>query len=164
MKANDDRGRPLDSAFTVRAARDGSGWVVRMESRSGRKGGPNARNSDYMAFLQVLLERMASLRASLEDVQVVSQRAQHLTAEERRVHVQGHDYPISLGTISDFPTLARRVAAGQRAAGKPGAVPSANPTIGALKRIDLQLWVLVLRGDASITDQHAVSSHYSTRY
>ncbi|WP_223749135.1 hypothetical protein [Myxococcus sp. XM-1-1-1] len=109
-------GVELDATFHVEPF-EGKASVV-FESSGG-----GTRNTDYRQGLEVLLERLRNLGASLVDAALASRDTVSLTPDERRLALRGRAYPIVLGAESDIPALRRALSAAQALVGRaPGAI------------------------------------------
>jgi hypothetical protein len=127
----EDDGRPADATFLVE--RSGSGITMVMESRGGRQSRADTRNPEYGKGLELLLRRLRDRGARIEDALVESVATRRLSAEERRLAVEGRAYPIE---IDDPVDLQKRLGAAQSRVGrKAGAKGSGNRT----KRLRLHL-------------------------
>lgn len=126
-----DDGSPLNSSFAVEETP--AGLTVVIESRGGTRGEPDARNLDYGRGFELILRRLQEQGAAIVDATVDSRATQHLSADERRLAIEGKPYPI---TIEDAEDLQRRMGAAQARVGRePGARGSGNRT----KRVRLVL-------------------------
>lgn len=83
-----------------------------VESRGGAKGSNQVRNPDYNEALEVLLERMGALGASLDDALIVSEKALRLypRAADRRLALE---FPISLVQVESFESLRLEICRSQ---------------------------------------------------
>src|SRR5438270_2564463 len=102
----------LDAAFTVD---DNAGQLtLTIESRSGARGSPTARNPDYDPALELLLARLGALRARIVDAQVFSTAAlrDYPDPERRRLEVAG-GYPVEVA-LHEPLELRREFARAQR--------------------------------------------------
>lgn len=125
MQVFNEYGAALNATATIELRGDGFDVVV--ASRSGKKEGPNARNPDYELLVETLLRRAGTLGAALASAQVESDDTEHLPLEERLLTMPGRDYPVDLGTISDFRNLRVSLCRPQGAIGRrPGATGPGN--------------------------------------
>ncbi len=122
----DNDGAELDATFHVE--RQKGDLTMLYESRGGRKGGSDARNVDYNPGLRLLLERLGAMGATLRDVLVDSRNTRHKPVEERRVEIDGFDYPIDLRAVPDTKKLRIAIGRGQARVGRdPDAKGGGNP-------------------------------------
>ena len=70
MKIQDSKGIELDATFAVERIDDQT--TILLESRGGGKNAPNERNRDYAQGLELLLLRLQSLQAVVNQVLVES--------------------------------------------------------------------------------------------
>ena len=84
---------------------------VILESRSGARGSERERNPDYLPALTLLLERLATLAASIDDMQVVSRPALALPEDQRRLPF---DFPVVLSARTNVESLRTRITESQR--------------------------------------------------
>ena len=135
MNIRDESGRIMDAVATI--IFDGT-YRLTIESRGGD------RNKDYIPAFRLLLVRLAKLQAVLTDAVVDSKVARALPPDLRRIHLDGHPFPISLVDGDDAAEIARqlrRVSA--NVAREPGAEGSGNTT----KRCTLSFTVPQFEGD-----------------
>lgn len=83
MHPYSDEGSPIAAAFSVET--DADYFAVILESRSGPSRGTPARNPEYNIALQLLLVRLAGLKATLIDAFVDSTVARKLPKPARRI-------------------------------------------------------------------------------
>jgi len=134
-------GKPLDATF--RLERLGNTMTIVFESRGGTRGSAAERNVDYNQGLELLLARLKRLEIAIADVQVESKTTANLAPEERRVHVEGEDFPIM---VTDATALRRKLSAAQARVGRAeGAKGGGNQT----KRIRIYLTEASTRFSAS---------------
>lgn len=134
MYAEDDDGRRLDAQYRVE--REGDWVAVILESRSGGDGSRNARNVQYNPVLELLLNRLKTLGAVLEDALVDSAHTQRLGLPEDKRRLT--DGPLRLSEQADIAQLRKRLT---RRQGPIGQRPNARPDGNATKRIRLRLTV-----------------------
>lgn len=135
MQVIDGSGKLLDAIYFVEPA--GAYTDLIMESRGGSSGGRPARNVDYNPALTLLLERLASIEATLQDAWVDSQKTQRfrIPEEERRIIA----VPVLLHEVGDLDAFRIRMCRAQAdIAIASGAEQGGNRT----KRIRLRLAVL----------------------
>lgn len=102
-------GGPLDAHFRVEAA--DSRFFIVFASSGGARDNPNARNRDYAEGIELVLGRLAQMRAVVTDVLVDSRPARRLPEADRRVHV---GCPIHLDGTTDLAFLRLAITRGQR--------------------------------------------------
>ena len=106
MLIQEDGGAPLRASLDVKVEDDGRRVAVEIHSAGGRGDAPGVtRNPDYPAALTLLLRRLGSLNATLDDAMVTSPRALSLPEAERRVHPKPWSLPVTLGAVEDFGSL-----------------------------------------------------------
>jgi len=138
----------LDATFVVETL-DGRPTIV-IESAGGTRGTMNARNTDYVQGLDLVLERLAQSRVVLVDAYVDSTTTAALQIAERRLDVGG-PLPVSLAE-TDLPALRRRVIQSMAQIGRaPGAQSGGG---NQRKRIRLVLDVVGMT-DAQLADRLA---------
>ncbi|WP_422754924.1 hypothetical protein [Micromonospora sp. WMMD708] len=128
----DDRGQVLDAEFSVEP--DGNHLAVILESMSGRATGRAARNTDYRAALELILQRLKDHRAVIETAIVDSQRTQLLPESSRSLISE----PVRLVDVPDPHRLRRRLTNAQTTIGQ---APTAQRPGNSTKRIRLRLSV-----------------------
>ncbi|MGW4928618.1 hypothetical protein ACWEOH_05625 [Agromyces sp. NPDC004153] len=128
MRPYSDDGVAVDARFIVEA--DGNQFAVTLESRGGASKGSAARNPEYNVALDLLLARLAGLRAELVDALVDSASARRLSDFDRRII----DGPLSLDRLTDLNQV--RVLLGKSAAAVDRA-PNASGEGNRTKRIRL---------------------------
>jgi hypothetical protein len=104
--------------------------------KSSQEGGI-ARNADYAPGLELVLQRLGQVRATLIDAYVDSSRVQQLPLEERRLDIADWPYPIHLSQVNDFDTFRKRLTGAQRLIGKVDKTKGGNER----KRVRMQLEV-----------------------
>ena len=128
-RIRDHRGVDVDATFGLSGWSDR--WRVTLHSRGGTKGTPAARNTEYRRGLELLLGRLASQGAVIEDAVVASQAVQTLAEADRRLVLS---FPIALTSATDVASLAAEVGRAQTNVGRSGtAKGGGNPT----RRIEL---------------------------
>ncbi len=106
-KMSADDGAPIDATFIVES-RAGTPTAVIFQSAGGTKGSPEARNTDYLAGLDLLLQRLAELGATIEDALVDSTVTRDLSVSDRRLDPGDQvSYPLSPSEITDAVRLRR---------------------------------------------------------
>jgi hypothetical protein len=92
-----DGGAVLDAEFVVEMLDDRVTVVI--ESAGGTAGSDGARNTDYVAGLDLVLGRLASIGVELVDAYVDSSVTARLPAEARRLAVGADfEYPLDLAS------------------------------------------------------------------
>ncbi|MFD6640167.1 hypothetical protein ACFWDN_30610 [Micromonospora chalcea] len=132
MRMTDDHGQVLDAEFSVEP--DGNHVAVILESMSGRATGRAARNTDYRAALELILQRLQDRRAVIETAIVDSQRTQLLPESSRRLINE----PVHLADVPDPRGLRRKLTNAQTTIGQ---APTARRPGNSTKRIRLRLSV-----------------------
>ena len=100
-------GTPIDATFIVEG-RAGRPTAVIFQSAGGTKGSPAARNTDYLAGLDLLLQRLAELGATIEDALVDSTVTRDLSVSDRRLDPGDQvSYPLSPAEIADVVRLRK---------------------------------------------------------
>ena len=129
-----DSGAQLDATFSVE--RHSGAYSVLFHSRGGTKGTASARNTDYNAGLDLVLERLAQAGAVLNDALVESSATRGLPAAARRLLVPDNPYPVDLRSVSSITAYRRALGRAQADVGREeGARGGGNPT----KQIRLHL-------------------------
>jgi hypothetical protein len=128
LKILADDGTPLDATFQIEQT--GTSLSVVFFSRGGTKGSAEQRNSQYNQGLELLLERMARLRLQLNEVLIDTQKVNDLlSADQRRLALEGRPYPIALADELSIPELRKLIGKAQAQVGRaPGAKGSGNST------------------------------------
>lgn len=132
MRPYSNDGVPVDAEFSLES--DGSWFAVTLESRGGASKGSQPRNPDYNLALELLLARLADLRAELIDAFVDSASAQELPLADRRIL----EAPLGLNSSTDLSGL--RAQLGKSAAGV-GRSPDSAGEGNRTKRIRLTVAV-----------------------
>ncbi|TWX40970.1 hypothetical protein ES689_06160 [Frigoribacterium sp. ACAM 257] len=128
MHAYSDEGSPIAATFSIE--KDADYFAVILESRSGPSRGNPARNPEYNVALELLLVRLAGLRATLWDAFVDSAVARRLPKQARRIL----DAPVGLDDATDVHQMRMRLSVAASGVGRePGAAGEGNRT----KRIRL---------------------------
>lgn len=124
MKIRNAAGTLLDAEFSV----DESTWPhatfdVVIESRSGRRDGPTARNPDYFMALREILATIADVRGEILNIDVDSQKMRERPREERRLKLT---FPIPLHAESDIEQIRLEITSGQRPVGQSSGARGGN--------------------------------------
>lgn len=109
MKLVDETGRVLDAEIDIESRADGVDLVV--HARFGGPGSERGRNVDYFDALEVLLRRLAGLRATIVMGTVDSAVARRLPEAERALELP---WPIRLSPASDCQQLRLDITRAQR--------------------------------------------------
>lgn len=106
MLLTDETGHQLAAQFHLGDLPENGVFSIILDSAGGaRPGQDQARNKDYALVLRLLLERLASIDAVLDDCFVESARTRDLPEDERRIQPSPWDYPVRLRTVEDFERL-----------------------------------------------------------
>jgi 5-methylcytosine-specific restriction protein A len=111
----DERGQEVDASFNLEA--ESTGYSLVMESRGGTKGTSKAKNTQYAQGLSLLLLRLAQLDGSIHDALLETARTATLSPEDRRLRLDGFNYPIQLRGI-DVEDLRLELARAQGRTGR----------------------------------------------
>ena len=133
MRVIDDAGRERDATFHVETI-EAIPTIV-FESRGGARGATSERNREYAAGLEILLERLKVMGATITDALIETARSSDLPPERRRLVLKGRTYPLALGREQDVPKLRQALSAAQAKVGQTKGAKGGNPT----KRIRLLL-------------------------
>jgi hypothetical protein len=126
MRVRDDVGHNLNA--TIGLEEIAGGVRILFESQ-----GPK-RNTDYVSAFDLILTRLAKLRATLLHAAVVSAATKHLSFGERRLVIESRPYPIQLEPTDYFFEIGRLLrGAAARVGRRPGAGGGGNPT----KRVEV---------------------------
>lgn len=118
---------PLDATFALES-RDGRATAVVLQSAGGTRGSTTARNVDYLAGLDLLLERIVAAGITIEDALVDSSATQTLTIADRRLAPgEKLSYPISPAEVGDIVALRKSLLRSMASVGRdPGAKGGGN--------------------------------------
>ncbi|MCY1070970.1 DEAD/DEAH box helicase family protein [Nannocystis sp. RBIL2] len=114
-------GSTIDATFRLEDV-DGRPTIV-LEARGGTRGSADARNTEYAAGLEFILERLAQAGLTLSDAAIDTRETAHLPIAARRLELGG--YPVK---ISDPAELRRRLSNAQAKVGKAPGARAGNPT------------------------------------
>lgn len=129
-----DTGVKLNANFSLEGS--GSRFDLILHSRGGTKDDEiQARNSDYIPGLEVILTRLGQAGACLVDAVVDSSTVKNLTAAGRRMEMPSFRYPIQLQGVSDIAQLRAEMGSAQPGIGQAPGAKGGNPT----KKIRLTL-------------------------
>lgn len=119
-------GSPISAQFSVQSA-DGEMSVV-VESRGGKKGGSNERNTQYKEGVELLLGRLAEANCSLLDAVLDTKATNRLELSRDERRLMDNSNPINLAAV-DLNTLRISLCDAQRPIGRPkGAKGPGNNT------------------------------------
>ena len=119
-------GTELDATF--HAEFDGHRTSIIYECRGGTKGSANARNSEYLPALELLLSRLQRMRATLDRAFVDSQNTRHLPLEDKSIPIHSHNYPVALASVSDIAEFRVHLTEGERPIGRRKGAKAGNNT------------------------------------
>lgn len=143
------RGREVDASFGI-AITSPKSFEITLESAGGTSGTSASRNYEYPQALELILERLARISATLEDCLISSRIAMNLAATERRVHPAApYAYPIALNAVQDFSRLRLALTAPQ------GSIASSRVTGGGNQRKRITLYFSSITpnlGETAIAD------------
>lgn len=109
----DDQGNRIDASFSLEMA--DHGFAISYASRGGTKGTTGARNIQYHVGLQIVLERLKELGATITDILLDSSSARQKPLEMRRLRLaDGIDYPIALSAVDDSGAFRRKISDAQK--------------------------------------------------
>ncbi len=98
-------GRELDASFEIDVPTPTT-LEITLDSAGGTTGTSSSRNPDYTQALELILERLCRLAATLNDGLLASRIALNLPDAERRVTPSApFTYPIQLDAVQDFAKL-----------------------------------------------------------
>lgn len=117
---------PVDASFIVEGDLGVPTGVV-INAAGGTRGTPTARNPDYVAGFDLLLERLAGLGAQILDVHIDTVRTRDLKLADRRLDPGAWPYPIDLDDVADLSALRAALLRSMAATGrKPGVRSGGN--------------------------------------
>jgi SOS-response transcriptional repressor LexA len=122
-------GTALDASFRVEPVGDALSIVF--ESRGGTRGSKEERNTEYTPGLLLILERLRDRGLRIADAVVESRDTMTVPVEDRRLQLDGRDYPL---VIDDADAVRRALSAAQA---KVGRAPGARGAGNATKRLRL---------------------------
>jgi MoxR-like ATPase len=115
FKVHDQAGRQLEATFDLELA--DPNFALIFHSGGGYTGPDKpARNADFTPGLALLLNRLSTLRASLEGAYLDSKNWKDKPPNEREVPI-GQRYPLPLEQVADFDELRRKLTSGLNAIG-----------------------------------------------
>src|SRR2546430_2134056 len=104
MNVVSDEGIVLDANFSLQDSPLG----VVYESGGGARG-VNARNTQYIPGLNLILRRLRDAGATITDVRVESQKTQALAIDERRVRLGRYTLPVDMSAVDDIDDLRKDI-------------------------------------------------------
>ena len=110
-------GLPLDAAFTVESSGNRPTSVL-IESAGGTRGSESARNVDYLAGFDLLLQRLRGLGARVLDIYIDTGRTKDLSLSDRRLVPGNESYPLRLDEIDDLVELRKNLLRSMARAGR----------------------------------------------
>ncbi len=127
-------GRELDATFVVETT-GGVPTSIVIESAGGTAGSKDARNTDYVAGFDVVLERLRTIGARLADAYIDTRSTANLSVADRRLDPgEGMRYPLDLAMIQDLQAVRRSLL---RSMGKAGRAPGVKGGGNSRKRTRL---------------------------
>ena len=99
LHPNREDGSPLDATFEVSEV---PVFDLVFHHKAGGRDSPRSVNADYHDALEILLDRLASVRATLLGISVDSAVARDLEPAKRQLDL---DFPLRLGSHTDVPEL-----------------------------------------------------------
>ncbi len=134
-KPLDPSGTPLDATFTLEDV-DGIPTAVYFGSAGGSASSRSARNTDYVAGVDVVLARMRDLDIVIEDAYVDSTTVSALTLTDRRLSPHdGASYPIQLRDVEDLAALRRALLRSMARVGQPPGTTSSGNSRKAMRLV-----------------------------
>jgi hypothetical protein len=122
----DGAGSELDATFSV--LKTEGEFAIVWDSRSGTKGTPNARNTQYQQALDIVLHRLAVARLTIEEVRLERGDMQG-SAPASILQVADHSYPWVMAHKHDIRKLRIALCKAQASTDrKPDAKGPGNPT------------------------------------
>lgn len=129
MRVFDAEGTEVDATFdveTFEVATSGVKSTIFLHSRGGTKDTPKARNSDYARGLEILLERLKKIKATIETAHIATARTRDLSPDQTQLNID-RKYPFSL-TSEDIPALRRALSRAQTRVGQTKGAKGGNAT------------------------------------
>ncbi len=127
-------GRELDATFVVETS-GGVPTSIVIESAGGTAGSKGARNTDYVAGFDVVLDRLRTIGAQLADVYIDTRSTANLSVADRRLDPgEGLQFPVDLVTVDDIEAIRRSML---RSMGKAGRAPGVKGGGNSRKRTRL---------------------------
>lgn len=143
----------LDATFVVETT-GGVPTSIVIESAGGTAGSKGARNTDYVAGFDLVLERLKAIGAQLADVYIDTRLTATLSVADRRLDPgDGRNYPVDLGVVVDVQAVRRSLL---RSMGKVGRAPGVRGGGNSRKRTRLvialgETWTAAGLADAIAT-------------
>ncbi|MCC5951135.1 MAG: DEAD/DEAH box helicase family protein, partial [Acidimicrobiia bacterium] len=110
-------GQAIDAAFVVESS-DGTPTSVLIESAGGTRGTDTARNLDYVAGVDLVLERLRDVGARVLDIYIDTSTTKDLAVADRRLDAAGESYPLDLGDVADLEGLRKALLRSMSQAGR----------------------------------------------
>lgn len=148
-----DSSDKIDANFEVEVRDGSSTFSLTLESSGGATASGSVRNREYPLLLEELLRRLSALDVDLVDAFVDSRRVAQLPTSERRIHVDGQPFPITLARVQDFGDLRQGLTRPQ------GDIGSARSVGGGNRRKRV---ALVFRAPTGLTRTQLVSALNAT--
>lgn len=127
-------GSQLDATFVVETT-GGVPTSIVIESAGGTAGSKGARNTDYVAGFDVVLERLRTIGARLADAYIDTRLTANLSVADRRLDPgEGLRYPVDLRAVDDIGAVRRSLL---RSMGKAGRAPGVKGGGNSRKRTRL---------------------------
>jgi len=146
-------GTEIDATFVVETT-GGTPTSIVIESAGGTAGAKDARNIEYVAGFDVVLERLSLIGVKLADAYIDTRSTVNLSVADRRLDPGGElRYPVDLGTVSDLKDLRSSLL---RSMSKAGRAPGVKGGGNARKRTRLvvaidDVWTAARLADAIAT-------------
>jgi superfamily II DNA or RNA helicase/diadenosine tetraphosphate (Ap4A) HIT family hydrolase/HKD family nuclease len=146
-------GAGVDATFVVETT-GGVPTSIVIESAGGTAGSKDARNTDYVAGFDLVLERLKAVGAHLADAYIDTRSTATLSVADRRLDPgEGLNYPVDLRAIDDTETMRRSLL---RSMGKAGRAPGVKGGGNSRKRTRLvialgETWTAAGLADAIAT-------------
>ena len=127
-------GSQIDATFVVETT-GGIPTSIVIESAGGKAGSKGARNTDYVAGFDVVLERLRTIGAQLADAYIDTRSTANLSVADRRLEPgDGVRYPLDLTAVEDLAAVRRSLL---RSMGKAGRAPDVKGGGNSRKRTRL---------------------------
>jgi len=146
-------GTEIDATFVVETT-GGTPTSIVIESAGGTAGAKDARNIEYVAGFDVVLERLSLIGAKLADAYIDTRSTANLSVADRRLDPGGElMYPVDLGAVGDLKDLRSSLL---RSMSKAGRAPGVKGGGNARKRTRLvvaidDVWTAARLADAIAT-------------
>jgi hypothetical protein len=90
----------IDADFEISVSDASPAFSLTIERSGGATGSGTVRNPEYPLLLEELLRRLSALDVELVDAFVDSRRVAQLPLADRRIHVDGTSFPITLANAA----------------------------------------------------------------